>query len=249
MTYSAINDDGFPASVSRTVAVCDPTITASIAGTWTTQPGTQRIYATGAITPFPDYSIKITKAAPGIFYVTDIFAGYYDQRSGYGSSYACRGYLQLLADNSLVCLSNGVAGWGDELDEGTFVGSYDPATSTTEMWIDGQGNFWDFKFKVAIDYANGTFNAANVYYNDDMREIAAAIAAGEQPVDDDGEPLTAEKATITDGKILYGAGKNLHGVACDSISFVVTFTDDSYCAKYGYAKHLVTGVRHTGFTE
>ena len=123
------------------------------------------------------------------------------------------------------------------------------SNSTTEMWIDDQGEFWDFKFKVAIDYAAGTFKAADVYYNDDMREIAVAIAAGEQPVDDDGEPLTAEKATITDGKILYGAGKNLHGVACDSISFVVTFTDDSYGAKYGYAKHLVTGVRHTGFTE
>ena len=123
------------------------------------------------------------------------------------------------------------------------------SNSTTEMWIDDQGEFWDFKFKVAIDYAAGTFKAADVYYNDDMREIAVAIAAGEQPVDDDGEPLTAEKATITDGKILYGAGKNLHGVACDSISFVITFTDDSYGAKYGYAKHLVTGVRHTGFTE
>ena len=140
VTYSSINDDGFPASVSRTVAVCDPTITASIAGTWTTQTGTQRIYATGAITPFPDFSIKITKAAPGIFYVTDIFAGYYDQRAGYGSSYACRGYLQLLADNSLVCLSNGVAGWGDELDEGTFAGSYDPATETLTWQCDYAGS-------------------------------------------------------------------------------------------------------------
>ena len=140
VTYSAINDDGFPASVSRTVAVCDPTITASIAGTWTTQTGTQRIHATVGITPFPDFSIKITKAAPGIFYVTDIFAGYYDQRAGYGSSYACRGYLQLLADNSLVCLSNGVAGWGDELDEGTFVGSYDPATETLTWQCDYAGS-------------------------------------------------------------------------------------------------------------
>jgi hypothetical protein len=27
-------------------------------------------------------------------------------------------------------LSNGVAGWGDALDEGTFVGTYDPETQT-----------------------------------------------------------------------------------------------------------------------
>ena len=140
VTYSAVNDDGFPASVSRTVAVCDPSITTDIAGTWTTQSGTQRIYATGTVTPFPDYSIKITKAAPGIFYVSDLFAGYYDQRAGYGGSYACKGYLQLLADNTLVCLSNGVAGWGDSLDEGTFSGSYDPATETLTWQEDYAGS-------------------------------------------------------------------------------------------------------------
>lgn len=130
VTYSAINDDGFPASVSRTVAVCDPSIETDLSGTWTTQAGTQRIYKETTVTPFADYTCKIKKAAPGIFSVSDFFAGYYDQRAGYGSSYACKGYLQLLADNSLVCLSNGVAGWGDAIDEGTFVGSYDPETET-----------------------------------------------------------------------------------------------------------------------
>ena len=130
VTYSAINDDGFPASVSRTVAVCDPSITTNIAGTWTTQAGTQRVYKGTTITPFAGYTCKITKVAPGIFSVSDFFAGYYDQRAGYGSSYACKGYVQLLADNTLVCLSNRVAGWGDSLDDDTFVGSYDPATET-----------------------------------------------------------------------------------------------------------------------
>ena len=122
------------------------------------------------------------------------------------------------------------------------------SNSTTQMWIDDQGEFWNFKFLVDIDYAAGTFKATDVPYNDDMREIAAAIAAG-QTVDEDGNPLVADKATITDGKIFFGGGKNIHGVATDSISFVITFTDDPYGAKYGYAKHLVTGVRHFGFTE
>jgi hypothetical protein len=130
VTYSAINDDGFPASVSRTVAVCDPTIETDLSGTWTTQAGTQRIYGGATVTPFAEYTCKIKKAAPGIFSVSDFFAGYYDQRAGYGSSYACKGYLQLLADNTLVCLSNFVSGWGDSIDEGTFVGSYDPETET-----------------------------------------------------------------------------------------------------------------------
>lgn len=143
VTYSAINDDGFPASVSRTVAVCDPSITTSIAGTWTTQPGTQRIYGGATVTPFAGYTCKITKAAPGIFAVSDFFAGYYDQRAGYGSSYACKGYLQLLADNTLVCLSNGVAGWGDALDEGTFSGAYD-ATTETIQWQCGYAGSMTF---------------------------------------------------------------------------------------------------------
>ena len=130
VTYSAINDDGYPASVSRTVAVCDPSIETDLSGTWETQAGTQRIYKEATITPFAGFTCKIKKAAPGIFSVSDFFAGYYDQRAGYGGSYACKGYMQLLADNSLVCLSNFVNGWGDSIDEGTFVGSYDPETET-----------------------------------------------------------------------------------------------------------------------
>lgn len=60
--------------------------------------------------------MKIKKTAPGIFKVSDFFGGYYDQRAGYGSSYAMGGYFQLLADNSLVQLSSYVPGWGDSAD-------------------------------------------------------------------------------------------------------------------------------------
>ena len=139
VTYSAVNDDGFAASVSRTVAVCDPSITTDISGTWTTQSGTKRDYG-GKITPFADYTCKITKAAPGIFAVSDFFAGYYDQRAGYGSSYACKGYVQVLEDGTLVCLSNHVAGWGDSIDEGTFAGQYDAATETITWQCDYAGS-------------------------------------------------------------------------------------------------------------
>ena len=52
------------------------------------------------------------------------------------------------------------------------------ANSSTEMWIDDDGNFWDFKFKMPINYGAGTFSAPDIYYNDDMREIAELIAAG-----------------------------------------------------------------------
>lgn len=134
ITYSAVNKDGFPASTSRTVAVCDPSITTDLSGSWTTQAGTERNYGGSTITPFPDYTIRISQAAPGIFYVSDFFGGYYDQRAGYGSSYACYGYIQLLEDGTLVGLSSHVNGWGDSLDY--FEGSYDAATETL-TWDEG----------------------------------------------------------------------------------------------------------------
>lgn len=116
ITYSATNADGFTVSTSRTVAVCDPSITLDISGTYTTQEGSFRNYGGSTITNFSGYTVKISKAAPGIFKVSDFFGGYYDQRAGYGSSYAMGGYFQLLADNSLVQLSSYVPGWGDSTD-------------------------------------------------------------------------------------------------------------------------------------
>lgn len=123
------------------------------------------------------------------------------------------------------------------------------ANSSTEMWIDDDGNFWSFKFKMPVNYGAGTFSATDVLYNDDMREIAELIAAGQTPTDKKGNPLTAETATITDGKILYGQGHNIHGMPTDSISFYITFSDDPYGAQFGYAKHHVAGTRYSGFYE
>ena len=120
---------------------------------------------------------------------------------------------------------------------------------SSEMWIDDRGNFRSFKFKMPINYANSTFSASEIPYDANNQAIADAIAAGETPVDEDGNPLVAETATITDGKILYGQGHNIHGMPTDSIAFYVTFTDDPYGASYGYAKHLVTGTRYSGFHE
>ena len=123
------------------------------------------------------------------------------------------------------------------------------SNSSTEMWIDDDGTFWDYKFKMPINYATGTFSADKIPYNATFQEIADLIAAGETPKDDEGNPLVAETATITDGKILYGKGHNLHGMPTDSISFYITFSDDPYGAKYGYAKHHVSGTRYSGFYE
>lgn len=97
--------------------------------------------------------------------------------------------------------------------------------SADKMWVDDQGNFWEFQVKVDIDQENLTFTSngevANNYY--------------ECNVD------------ISDGKILYGAATTPSGVAADSIVFYVTFDDDPYPAYYGFAKYKVAGHRYTGF--
>ena len=123
------------------------------------------------------------------------------------------------------------------------------ANASSEMWIDDRGEFWSYKFKMPVNYGAGTFSADNIPYNAEYQEIADAIAAGENPVDEEGNPLTAETATITDGKILYGQGHNIHNLPTDSIAFYITFSDDPYGARFGYAKHLVTGTRYSGFYE
>lgn len=117
-----------------------------------------------------------------------------------------------------------------------------------QMWltdvIGTSPQFWDFRFKVNVNYQARTFTATDVLYNADMREIAAAKAAGTPYVDDDGNELVAETATILNGKVLEGACKNLHGMPNDSIVVDIKFTDDGY----GFIYRL-SGHRYTGFYE
>lgn len=132
ITYSLTNDDGFTSSASRTVIVCDPTITTDISGSYSVQEGSYRLNSKGVQTAYSGYSVNITKVAPGVFYLSDYLGGYYDQRAGYGSNYACVGYISLSSDNTLESLSSSVAGWGDSLDSFTN-GSYDPATGVVQF--------------------------------------------------------------------------------------------------------------------
>ena len=142
VTYSATNADGFTVATSRTVAVCDPAITTDLSGTYAVQEGSQRDYYNDdesiTTTGFSGYNVRISQAAPGIFYVSDVMGGYYDQRAGYGSSYAMTGYFQLLADNSIKLLSSSVAGWGDSAT-GFENGKYDPATGEISYVVNYAG--------------------------------------------------------------------------------------------------------------
>ena len=94
--------------------------------------------------------------------------------------------------------------------------TYNTAANTNEMWIDDEGNLYEFKVKAAVDLGNLTFKATSVqneYYN--------------------------IKVTITDGKILRNAAKSKTGNVTDSINFKAVFTDDPGTT-YTFAGHART---------
>jgi len=100
------------------------------------------------------------------------------------------------------------------------------SNSTTEMWINDNGNMWEFQTKVNTDLNAMTFQAT------DAQNVAYD-----------------SKLTITNGKILLGAATTPSGAPADSIVFTVKFDDDTYPAKYGFSAYRVAGFRYTGLTN
>ncbi|MDO5463085.1 MAG: DUF5012 domain-containing protein [bacterium] len=135
VTYTVINKDGFPSSITRTVAVYDPTVTADIAGTYIVD-GSRT--SGGNIESYSGFSVSLTQAAPGIYWISDYLGGYYDQGRGYGASYALAGYMKLNADNTIEALTGYVKGWGDSYSS-VNGGIYDPVTGNVSFEVDYAG--------------------------------------------------------------------------------------------------------------
>lgn len=136
ISYSAVNKDGFSSSAVRKVIVYDPSSLSStdISGTYD---GIRVNRGKGG-------SVTIRQIVTGIYYISDMFGGYYDQYAGYGKPYAAPGYFQLNSDNSITFLYGYVSGWASPI-----IGSdatYDPATKTinfTSTFDDGSGFGFD----------------------------------------------------------------------------------------------------------
>ena len=131
ITYSAVGSDGYPASVERTVCVYDPSVTLDISGSYDVDMNASmyqqaRTYADRAAyygNTSQCTGIEFTQIVPGIFYVNDLFGGWYEQIRGYGSRYAMTAYVSVDNDGNIGLLSSYIAGWGDGidyLDEGKF---------------------------------------------------------------------------------------------------------------------------------
>jgi len=99
--------------------------------------------------------------------------------------------------------------------------------STSQMWLDDRGNFWNYKFLVDIDYSSRAFSA-------DLRNYDSAGTG---------------QTSVSDGKVLEGATLNTHGMPNDSIVFYIYFNDDDYVTEGYWAGWRVSGHRFTGFSS
>ena len=143
VTYSAPGSDGYMSSVTRTVCVCDPTVTLDMAGTYETDMNASLYGA--AKNPFAAYAanygytsqcvgITFKRLAPGFFQVNDLLGGWYEQIRGFGAQYGAgmgmmTGYVSLDNEGNISLISSNIRAWGDGLD---YIenGVYDAATGT-----------------------------------------------------------------------------------------------------------------------
>ena len=145
ITYSAEGSDGYPASVERTVCVYDPTVTLDISGEYIVDMELSiyqgaRTYADRAAyygNTSQCTGITFDMIVPGIYYVNDIFGGWYDQIRAYGSRYAMTAYVSVDNDGNIDLLSSYIAGWGDGIDY-LEEGRYEDGVITYSLCYAGQ---------------------------------------------------------------------------------------------------------------
>lgn len=99
-----------------------------------------------------------------------------------------------------------------------------------EMFVDDLENFYNYKTRVSVDQNNLTFASA----------VTSAVN------NERGDKITV---SISEGKILKGAGRQNNGSPADSIVYYVTFSDDKAPAENGFVKYRVSGVRYSGLVE
>lgn len=146
VNYVVTNEDGLSRSETRTVYVADPTPSSIQSGIWTVSADSYR-EASATTTYGDEYDVLILQVSPGKFYMSDMLGGWYEQRAGYGGSYAMVGHI--LVDEMDMISGAGdalVAGWGD---------SY-----TSLMGFVTQDGI-----ELTVDYAGMIFNMTLTYNN------------------------------------------------------------------------------------
>ena len=90
-------------------------------------------------------TVKITKLAPGVYQISDLLAGYYDQAVGYGPDTAAPGILVINQDGTIRSELGNTAAWG-EVAGSNF--AFDKATNvlTFKATIVSESFSFDVKF-------------------------------------------------------------------------------------------------------
>ena len=99
--------------------------------------------------PIANNTIKITKKASGIFYISDFMGGLWNQTFGNGTACDMSGYIQLLADNSIVMLSSYCSAFDNGADEITN-GKYDPATGKISYEMSYENSYYNHEFFITL---------------------------------------------------------------------------------------------------
>jgi len=112
------------------------------------------------------------------------------------------------------------AGELEKIAPHTQIRAYNTAANVpTEIWIDDQGTFWDYKVRAGLNMSDLSFSGTEL------------------------ENQSYEsKVTITDGKVIRN-GTSIKGIPADSIYFRVSFDDDEepYSTIYHAAGHRSNG--------
>jgi hypothetical protein len=143
VVYSVKNQDGFAKTATRRVFVYDNTPTAIESGTYHVAVSSSRT-AKGASAgaPATEFSTEpklvIFQKAPGEFYISDLFGGYYNIGRGYGSGYAIAGILNFDGTNFSRKSSDNTP-WGDTFDD--VRGTYSASTKTLSLEVDYTANY------------------------------------------------------------------------------------------------------------
>ncbi len=136
LTYSYTNPDGFTNTITRTVAVYDIANagTTDISGTYSSsncsfyRADDSLVRDWNAYGGYEYEQVITPGPAQGLFYVQDLYAGFYQYYYGYGAGYAFKALILLNADNTINILNGAdIDPWGDSIDDHTTASFYDPA--------------------------------------------------------------------------------------------------------------------------
>ena len=144
ISYSATNADGFSASAVRYVLVAsndDP-----VSGYYTTNTDSFRDY--NGTTYYGGYPVIVYANGDSTYHISDLLAGWYAYRAGYGSAYALGGELSVDADGNIELLDSYLSGWGDSANDLTD-GKFDQETGTIKYIVSYTD--YPFLFNVTLD--------------------------------------------------------------------------------------------------